>query len=319
MSAENLHNEEEAKSSLYQIVGLNEENREFAKEDFQLAFEDQDSQDWEREKTPEEREIIDDVLKRIPEFVKQFGGKRLPITQDHIHIIDEQRVPVEQKPEFATKAGGFDFVNQAIEIYPLDAYGAYNKLHFAQSLVHELMHFCSFHSIQMHPENDIVIERRSGFSARLKDSTEFYFSEIDEALVDRAMILFGEKYFSEIPQLAQDLEYREFIKDLIVKDGSPDSAKMVSYINKIDGKNFAVAYGYYKEMGSIDKLFENLYQSNQKTVSSKKEVEDLFLNGLFTGKMLEIARMAKRFGGKKSPKLFRQIGEVTKKDRGFNE
>ena len=307
-------NEEKRTSGVYKIVGFGKEEEQFIKEDFADLFEDQDFEEWEREKTPEEKEIINRIILRLPEFIKQFGGTPLALTQDHVHIIDEQKLPEKYRGEMSLRAGGYNTTDQHVEVYPIDIYGKSNKLHFAHTVVHELMHFLAFQSIQKHPKKELMTERRSGFSVRKNGGTEFYFDKVDEALIETAAIKFEDKYFSEIPQLAEELQKREMIKDLIVKDGNPKAAEMTAYINEIDGTNHAIPYSLEGDIRELRHLIKETYNSNKDYVASEEAVEQIYLQSLFTGKLLEIARMTKRLGrGDKT--LFRRIGELTKRDR----
>lgn len=302
-------NNNERTSGLSEAVGFNEKERQYVREDFEGAFENQTFSEYEREKTPEEKEIIREIFSRLPEFVKRFGGKPVPLTEDHIHVIDEENLPEEYREMLRKSPSSYSHKAQAMVVSYMDTPGDYNKLNFAHKILHEMLHFSSFQSVHKIPGKEMITERRNGFSVRINGGTEFYFENVDEALIQEAVIMFDKEYFSSMPALAEDLSERERLREIVRAEGR-FPAEMVSSADKNGNPN---AYVYLNEILNLRNLIHNVYLSNAETMASEEQVKAEFLRTLFTGKLLKVAKMVEHWGGKGA---FRRLGDITKRDRG---
>jgi hypothetical protein len=305
-------NNQERTSGLSETVGLTEEENHVAREDSDGAFNEQFFEDWEREKTPEEREIIQGIISKLPEFVKRFDGKPLPLIEDHVHVVDENKVSDEVLEMLKKSPSSYGHDAQGMIISYADTPGDPNRLEFAHKVIHEMLHFLSFQSVHKIHGKEMLTERRNGFSVRVSGGTEFYFDEVDEALIQEAVMMFDEEYFSSIPVLSEDLKKREEAKQKLRAEGQFD-ADMVSSVNKNGDPN---GYVYSEEMYQLRNLIHNIYLSNPDKISSEDEVKNEFLRTVFTGKLLKVAKMVEHWGGKGA---FRRLGDITKRDRGKKE
>jgi len=297
-------------SGLSEAVGYNEKEKNQLHADAEDVFNEQFFEEWEREITPEEREIIEGILSKLPEFVERYGGKPLPITEDHVHIVDEEKATEEIKKQFNDAGGKYSFVDQAVIIrMEPDLPHGKNKLNFAQKVLHEFLHFSSFQSYQKDNKYGAK-ERRCGFSVRMRGGTEFYFDNIEEALIQEATIMFDEEYFLGIPALFEELQKREAVREKIKAEGVLP-ADMVA----MAGQNGEpIAYAYFAEIYKLRELIHNIYLANKDTVSSEKGVKDEFLRAVFSGRLLKVVKMVEKWGGKGA---FRRLGAITKRDRGI--
>jgi hypothetical protein len=234
-------------------------------------------EDVEREKTPEEREIIAGILAKMPEFVKQCGGTPVNLSEDHIHIIDRGKLDEETQRQLKeSRMMGMQDTNQAaIFIFSCD-----NIVLFASGVTHEVIHFNSFISEDKIKGEKRLVNRRYGLAIPIrKNIKNLYFNEINEAVTEKLAMLFGEKYFCEIPSVAREIDHTTI-------------ENYTSARNKIDG------------------FIDALYEKNKDNLPSKEAVFNLFVGGYFTGNILPLARLVEKTYGKGS---FRRAGELSKK------
>lgn len=305
-------NNKERTSGLSEAVGYNEEEEKQLHADAENVFYGPFFEEWEREITPEEREIIEGVLSKLPEFVKRYGGKPLPLTEDHVHIVDEEKITEDAKSQFNGTGGKYDFINQAVIIrMEAELQWGKNKLYFAHKVLHELLHFSSFQSYQK-DKKFRAKGRRAGFSVRVRGGAEFYFDSIDEALIQEAVIKFDEEYFSEIPALSEELQKREVVREKIKAEGVMP-ADMISVIGQ-NGE--PLPHAYFSEIQKLRGIIHDIYLANADGISSEEEVKNEFLRAVFSGRLLKVAKMVEKWGGKGA---FRRLGALTKKDRGIKQ
>lgn len=293
-------------SGMSEAVGFNAEGKKEIYADAEGVFNEQYFEEWEREKTLEEQEIIEGILSKLPDFVKKYGGEPLALTEDHVHIVDEEKVTEDIRKEFSGSGAKYNFLNQFVVVFAEPhLQDGDNKLYFAHKVLHELLHFSSFQSYQ--PSKEFVAtERRSGFSVRMRGGKERYFNNVDEALIQEAVIMFDEEYFHEIPVLSEELERREEARKKVKEEGIYPS-EMVALAGKND---VPLAYGYAADILNVRVLIHDVYLANRDKVSSADEVKTDFFRGVFTGKLLKVAKMVEKYGGKGA---FRRLGEITKK------
>jgi hypothetical protein len=117
--------ERSRKSSINKISGGSVEEKSAALSRFVDSFENPIDPDGftkhEREKTPEEKEIIDGVISQVGEFLQEYGAERLSVTSDHIRILDESRFDdaelAQFKKIFSTAKGLYSPETQDVWIF----------------------------------------------------------------------------------------------------------------------------------------------------------------------------------------------------------
>jgi hypothetical protein len=132
----------------------------------------------EQEATEEEKNIINDVFRCLPWFLERFYGiKELKhLDQNKIHVVKKGSV----------KDYGSAVINVVTGDICLEGVSArYGSIiSFTHSLVHELLHYLSFHEIVAENE-DMLLPKRSGLGFILTKNNERVrlFKEVDEAIV----------------------------------------------------------------------------------------------------------------------------------------
>ncbi|MBU4204601.1 hypothetical protein KKE19_01520 [Patescibacteria group bacterium] len=298
--------EQERISSFSRITGASREEEKNFLEVPGDKFKEQKFQEWEKEKTPEEKEIVDVILEKLPEFVKQFGGRPLKLTAEHVHIIDPGKLNEEEKKKNEKVKGRFNETKQMAEVFP-----DVNQLKFAQAVIHEVIHFSSFQSLTLKRGTesggkDLLAIRKSGLAIR-NHANDFFFDEINEAMTDELSQRFEKKYFGKIPTLKDDLMARDAIREKI-KGKYPELGKYTETTDPVTGE--PLGGGYSNARIKLNNFLGNIYARNIDRFSSQKEVFEIFAKAYFTGRTLSMARLVEKTFGKGS---FRGIGKETKK------
>ncbi|KKQ33875.1 MAG: hypothetical protein US48_C0008G0014 [Candidatus Levybacteria bacterium GW2011_GWA2_37_36] len=145
----------------------------------------------ERQKTPEEEEMIRSILTKMPDFIRHYGGTPVDIKTDHIHILDKSRMSEEMKRDVEKdgKGGLWSPLTQNIMIFDMGT-----PIENAESIIHEILHFNSFQSFQLNKGR--LFERRSGFTvASIKKLGTTFFRTINEETIRRLSKKFSGELF----------------------------------------------------------------------------------------------------------------------------
>lgn len=230
----------------------------------------------EREKTHEEKDVIYGILEKMPEFIKQYRGTPVELSDSHIHIIDREKLDEETQKKLEEKKimGYHDHSQQAIFVFSSD-----NIVQTASTIAHEVIHFNSFISEDVKGDRKLV-NRRYGLSVPIKKNIEnLYFGEINEAVTEELARRFARKYFSQIPVLTRE------VNNVTIEN-------YVSARNKLNG------------------FMDSLYEDNKDKFSSREEVFNLFAVAVVKGDLLPLARLVEKTYGKGS---FRRLGKIAKR------
>src|SRR6266481_7587918 len=119
-------------SGISKIVNASPEDETRLLKHFAEKLKNQEFQQYEREKTPAEREIIETALHHFPEFIKGYGGIPVKdISTETIHLVDRGKLTPKQVAEL--DAGGwYIFHLQQAVVLPHHA----SLLKTAEGIVH---------------------------------------------------------------------------------------------------------------------------------------------------------------------------------------
>lgn len=306
-------------SGISKIVGATSEEEKQDLEKIKEVFLHQESlvTEEEREKTPEELEMILSINQKIQKFVKEYGGEPLVISPENIHFLDEQKLTPEQK-EFIKKqeAGAIYFPDQqAIVVYPQKS-----RLKMAQHLVHEILHFNAFQSLTK--EKGELYHRRQGLRIWTEKKEGEYFYDLDEAITTELTKKFDKQYFQEISYLKDEFNNREsFINHLLATAKDKEEKERIQDIacaytkitKKKDGSGEITAvidsfYSYKEKREYLNALINEIYKKNSDRFNNRDEVFKVFTCAVFSGELSEIDRLIKRSLGTGS---FRRIANET--------
>lgn len=295
-------------SAIQRIVNLTENEEEDILEETRETFQNPEKLPIEREKTEKETQIIQDVLAQLGEFLREQGIESLNLTLDHIHVVVEASLSVEQKETFGVpeEAGGFYMEDQqGIVVFASD-----DDLKFAGRVAHECMHANSFVSFTAQDGKYAV--RRTGLVV-LDENGKRYFHNLNEGLTEELTKRFDRKYFDKMPSLSDAVKEREkFIAPKRSKNPSSntDEIQSVRTIQEPDGEweTIIEEYVYPSEREELLSLVNTIYEKNKAEFTSPEDVFQLFVKAAFTGRILDIARLVESTFGKGA---FTQLAEKT--------
>lgn len=264
-----------------------------------------DKQAWylgEKEKTPENLEVINGVLENLSQFIKKYGGIMPPITSDHVHILDYNSMGPQQKECLGEYEGRYIPAKQSV-IAVINKEQVDNNLTLARVIGHELIHFAGFQSITANLKKRSLSFRVGGVNTLVGkgDEKEYYFTYLNEAITEELTEKFEKKYFSLIPGLSEDTKIRNREKEKI-KGGDNRTAADTTK-SKLEGNE------YLKGRKKLKEIIKEIQLKNPRQFDSEEDVFNVFAEAYFTGKRLMLAKLIEKTYGEGS---FRKLGEETK-------
>lgn len=312
-------------SGISRAIGATSEEEKYVLGKFKDKFDnpgvspDSEIGKYERAKTPEEIKIIEAILSELPKFLERYGVCALPITLNHIHIIDSANIEELKKKMDSVDTGAiYTPFDQLVAVFDSG-----NNLRNAQRIIHELIHFNSFQSIEL-DQVGIKSYRRVGFEVQVRKSQKnIYFNKLNEAITTELSKKFDYEYFGDIPELGEDFLERKSLVDSYKKN-YPDKADRVDDIAVIETaqekegehkdkwKTTIESYTYYRERVALNKMIGEIYNKKKDEFESEEEVFNVFAKAAMTGNLMPATRLVEKVFGKGS---FRKLGEDTKGSR----
>lgn len=284
------------------IVGTDETTEAYLKlASAERILNNQERSSFERGMTDKEKIVIWEILKVLPDFIKEYGAEQERFTSlDQVHILDDTNPQIDQVKAFleSNTAGKYNPSSGRIEILPQGA----DLIHVAHVLVHELMHANSFASITL--EDSTFTSRRFGISISEKGKPgELLFNFINEAVTEEMTKRFCDRYFPTIEFLKESFSEHKVEKDSVILPDTP--------INNVLGEliDSQAIYAYVNERVDFIVLAELLYEENKDKFDSYEDLFKLFSAAMFKGDLLPVARLIEDTFGKGT---FRKIGESSK-------
>lgn len=291
-------------SAIQRIVNLAENEEKDTLEETREVFQNPEKLPIEREKTGKETQIIQNILAKLDEFLHEQGIEPLNLTLDHIHIVDEASLSIEQKKTFGIpeESGGFYMEGrQGIVVF-----GSDDNLIFAGRVAHECLHSNSF--VSFTAQDDKFALRRIGLTV-LDENEKRYFHNLNEGLTEELTKRFDKKYFGQMPSLSDAVKEREeFIASVKSDTDEINSVRTIQMPNG-EWETIIEEYAYQSERKEFLSLINTIYDKNKTEFTSPEDVFQLFVKAAFTGRMLDIARLVENTFGKGS---FRQLGWRTR-------
>ena len=209
----------ERTSGIMKIRGASPENEKRILGDIKKdLFDEKFDGKFEREKTPEETEILRGILKNMSGFIKEYGGTPVPLREDHTHIIDREKLTDEQKKHSIPGRFRGKYWTEA-QMATVHLNKGDNRLIYAQISAHELIHFNAFQSVDFNKKDNKIESSVDGFTMKtiVDGENEYYFDEVNEAVTAELTKRFCEQYFISIPALAEEIAKRDKFRSGIKK------------------------------------------------------------------------------------------------------
>jgi len=309
-------------SSFERVVGnIPETEKEEILRDKGEIFDDQIFEELkgkEREKTPEEVQIIALANQATNEIRKRYGLENFDIPPENMHIIAEEIWQKEKSDAF------FNSTVQGIAIREQPA-----KIVFMKKIFHEMLHFKSYNALQITTgESPELDEYRVGLTVHMRDGKKTYFVNLNEAVTEEMTKIFATKIFND-PLFTEDLNRTEDIMTRYPR-ATADSDKSLfdsdTFYAEVEGKKtrngssdrlfgaqekpkkiFIISFAYQQERRILNKLIDKLFEKNPKKFQNREEIFEVFAKGMMTGNILPVGRLIEKTFGHGT---LRRIGET---------
>src|SRR3989344_2407997 len=281
-------------SSADRIFGKFEAGKESARHLLAKEFKEQEYKyETERQKTKEELEIIAFVNEFTNTVATNFGGQSLDVQQKNVHVLDQSEIEQLDKifSQKETTHPSSIFIASLQAIVMSDKKG--DLLAFTRELVHEMCHFKAFQSLEVRLDPDrkmwVGKNRRGGLAIEIKrdKQKEAAFVDLNEAIIEQLTGV--------------------ILENLTKSNDLPDALK--KQIEKVPNeKREEKIFGavYVPEQLRLIDIAEKIYGKNRDRFKNAGEVLRLFYKSMFSGELLQVARLIEKTFGKGS---FKKIGE----------
>lgn len=315
-------------SSIDRIVGaIPEAEKEQVLEKYAERFDDQSIlglEKKEREKTPEELQIISLANSLTNKVLKKYDLDVFDVPPENVHIMKEG-----EWPKGDTAIAKFSIRHQAV--YSREQISSIALLH---KTVHELLHFKSYNSMQvpMGGTKDRVEAYRVGLTVAGREGKEHFFRALNEAITEEL----AKRIILSLRDLHHPLFAKEFreTKETMAKatnavsdSGRPLFSEDTFYVQegeseqlsfwqsamgRVSGKKerkriLTESFGYTFERSILHSLTKKLFEKNKDRFKNSDEVLELFTKAMMTGNLLEIGRLVDNSFEKGT---FRKLGEL---------
>lgn len=305
----NREERQERKTGISEVVGEDLATEERFLAFYEQIFEDQKLDEYEIPKTKEDIEVVEGILEKMPEFVKRYDGKPVPLKLKHVHFFDAEKIPFETGDNISAN-GFYHPSTQSIGIVDQKSI-----LVNARAVVHEVLHFNSFLSVQSEGEGEKPGIRRSGFEIKTFEK-EIYFYDINEAVIEELASRFHKEYFSSIAHLSEaevDSNLPPSAREFVFAYPE-EREKLQTIIRDICFKKLGITPSKEDYEKKSDEEFEEGLgeEIKIKLKKLKEEIFNLFAKAVMSGRLLPVAREIEKTYGKGS---FIGIGEQTKEKK----
>ena len=285
-------------TGISKVIGLPPEEEKAVFEYYNIPIEFKEG-----DKTEEEKEVVSQILNLMPDFIRRYGGVPVDIKQEQIYFLENSDSLKKQM------TGGYEsegFYSQAKQMAVI--FKSKGILDDSHKLVHELLHFNSFQSLEGKEKNKMK-QRRFGFTIKNKEN-DFLFENIDEAVIEKLAVRFDRESFAKIPQISKLTEERNNMIASLVEQ-YPESKEFIENASSIalNGEDFEVASSRHEEIEILDEIIKEIYMGNRENFESEDDIFNLFAKAVMSGELLPVARLIEKTYGKGS---FRKLGQETK-------
>ncbi len=320
--------ENKRKSAVSRVLGVGEKEESLLDYfDSKLESDIREKRDVFLEKSENLKSLISSVNENLQDFLEEYDVIPVNITEKNIYVIDKEKITEEEREGLEKEKSTGKFSPKLQVILMNEDYKDDNKLLFLQTLVHEMIHMNSFQSFERasdkYSEINLVKEesgeklflksRRVGLEVHASDGNVF-LKNLNEAITTELTMRFDREYFSKIPEIRDDEDYKEreeTLKNMLASGKmSKEEAREIAYWTTIKkGEQYESAlkkYGYEGERKELWRIIEDIYQKNTDSYNSKEEVFDEFAKASLNGNLLPLARVLRKTYGME---IFKKIKE----------
>ena len=284
---------------------LKEKERMFKEQNFKNLA------DVELKKTNEEIEIIDLINQETNKHLRNLGLKEFNIPAKNINILNKEGYEKIIGKKFTAI---YSPAYQAISINELDRN---SRTVFASKVLHEMIHFKSYGSIQKQ-ENEEPEVYRTGLSIISQSGKKQYFDNLNEGLTEELAkhIMLS---FKNNPLFKDEIEKtRKHIKEFDMgstKDEKGNPIFDIENIYFIDVKEvkdkevkwITYSFAREKEREILNSLIDKLFEKNKDKFQNRDEVFNVFIKAMLSGNIIPLGRLVDGTFGRKT---FSKISEL---------
>jgi hypothetical protein len=310
-------------SSFERVIGnISEAEKEQILRDKGERFDDQAFEDLkgkERQKTPEELQIISLANQATNEVRQRYGLENFDIPPENIHVITEEAWPREKSAAF------FNSMLQGVAMRE-----KLSNIAFMKTAFHEMLHFKSYNAAQITAEEAPELdEYRLGLTVRTRDGKKMYFVNLNEAVTEEmtkrfAKKLLGNQLFTDEIQRTKEVMKKH--PQAVTASGEPLFDEDTFYaeiqgskswresadrlFGKLFGSNVKISiegFTYQPERRVLNMLIDKIFERNPDKFKDREEVFEVFAKGMMTGNILPVGRLIERTFGNGT---LRRIGEL---------
>lgn len=317
---------EKAKSSIERVVGISPEEEKNILKLKAEVFDDQVFKEFEgkeREKTPEEVQIIEVANDLTNEVRRRYGLDNFDVPPDNIHVIPADKWMWEK-----TTDGLYNARLQGVAMQE----DVDSRVSMLATVVHEMLHFKSYNALQVASGEESRMHQsyRVGFMTFSRDGKEKYFTELNEAITEelskrlvlssipdlRRNSLFAgeinqtEKIYQKYPEAKSKSGMPLFTADTLYAEAAipADWKEIFQYmIGKRSPDITVKKHSYRRQRKMLNSLMDKIWNKHKDEFKDQEAVFDVFARSYMTGNLLPIGRLIEDTFGKGS---FRRIAEL---------
>lgn len=264
----------------------------------------------ELEKSASEREITDLALAGLPDFIAQYGGRPVPFTADHVHLVNRREMSEELDDDEC--GGDFNAALQAAIIYMDGADEKIPQTELFHRIAHELLHGQAFQSVD-HVEADSTAQRRGGLAIWLEKEGRWSGQTLNEAITEELTkrylqhTLATANHQGMTDEQAQTRDARRFLPEGIAAD------EVVVSVSDVDGgQPGSFLFTYDKPRERLNALLDDLAKKNPHDLPDREAAFTMFAHAFFTGNLLPLGRLLEQTYGKNALRRLMEGETLTK-------
>ncbi len=320
MARHQINNEGFRQHGISRIIGPDPAEVKAADLHYQQKFVDQTPESFEIEKTPERTRVLETIIKKMPEFIRAYGGQPVgEIKPEHFHLVDLSKEGA-QASDFsalsALRSKGFYRPSlQRVGLkqnLPLERLKD-NLLFQAGITTHELIHFHAFQAVETR-RNEPAEIRRVGLGIHSKKWGKRFLDSLNEAITEELTRRFEDFCFYDVSELQPELEKRNrYIAGKYQPSQWPEKINEICLIfEKKNSRGEEVEKelprSYKEARRTLQMIIKSVYERFPGKFSTKEDVFRVFAKAALSGKLLELARLLEATYGKGG---FRRVAEGT--------
>jgi len=273
------------------IAGVNNELEERIirnrKEDF-LNQDFKELEGKEVEKTFEHIKMIDWANAATNELRRKFGLPDFNIPAQNIHLIKEEFWKHEVRAFFESKYRAI-MINESVGVIKIELLGR---------ILHEMLHFKSYNSLQFTCGNDQKLTRHQvGLDTLSHGAKKYIFKNFNEAIIEKLTAKLESNALGQADFLRKDKDRLDALRTNNADSVNINSGELLfnenTYWAEEDGNGFIRAREWKKSIKEemFDILVDKIYQRNKNRFDDKNMVIDEFTRVMFYGGFKEIIKL----------------------------